>query len=417
MATLVLRNVKGTPLTNAEVDSNFSNLNSEKIERDGSVPFIGKQTFVQSGSARASFRLPEGSADPTIPEVGDIWNNAGTLKFRIAAGTTVDLVTTGGDNNFDGNVSVGGNLVVDGTLTVNGTVTTVNSTVVTVDDKNIELGSVTTPTNITADLGGITLKGATDKTFNWVNATTSWTSSENLDLASGRTYRIFNQLVLSATTVGPNVVNSSLQTLGTITAGVWNGTAIPFTHGGTGLTATPTNGQIPVGNGAGYTLATLSGTTNQIAVTNAAGSITLALPQSINTAAGVQFGSFGVGTAASGVTGEIRATNEITAYFTSDMRLKENVVPLANALDLVKDLGGYSFDWIDSHINERGGEDGFFVRKHDVGLIAQEVRDVLPEAVATRENGYLAVKYERVIPLLVEAIKELSAKVDRISHQ
>lgn len=417
MATLVLRNIKGVPLTNAEVDANFTNLNTEKIERDGSIPFTGKQTFVQSGSARASIRVPEGSADPTIPEIGDIWNNAGTLRFRIAAGTTVNLVTTGGDNNFTGNVGVGGNLVVDGNLTVNGTTTTVNSTVLTVDDRNIELGSVATPTNSTADGGGITLRGTTDKTLNWVNATTSWTSSENFDLVTGRTYRIANQLVLSATTLGATVVNSSLQTLGTISTGVWQGTPVAVGFGGTGLTATPTNGQLAIGNGTGYTLATLTGTANQITVTNASGSITLALPQNINTAANTQFGSLGIGTAASGVVGEIRATNEVTAYFTSDMRLKENIVPLTNALELVGELGGYSFDWTDAHIESRGGEDGYFVRKHDVGLIAQEVRDVLPEAVGERENGYLAVRYEKVIPLLVEAIKELKMQVDRLSGQ
>lgn len=202
MATLVLRNIKGVPLTNAEVDANFSNLNNEKIERDGSVVFTGKQTFVQSGSARASLRIPEGSANPTVPEVGDMWNNAGVLKFRIAAGTTVDLVTTGGDNNFTGNLGVGGDLTVGGNLTVNGSITTINSTVLTVDDRNIELGYVPSPTNITADGGGITLKGTTDKTLNWVNATTSWTSSENFDLIAGRSYRIANQLVLSANALG-----------------------------------------------------------------------------------------------------------------------------------------------------------------------------------------------------------------------
>lgn len=414
MATLVLRNVKGVPLTNAEVDANFVNLNNDKIERDGSVSFTGKQTFVQSGSARASLRIPEGSADPTLPEVGDVWNNGGNIKFRIAAGTTVELVTTGGDKDFDGNVRVGGDLTVDGNFVVNGSVTTVNSTVVSVDDRNIELGATASPTNITADGGGITLKGTTDKTFTWLNASTSWTSSENLDLIAGRAYRINNQLVLSATALGAGVINSSLQTLGTISAGVWQGTAIAPAAGGTGLTATPTNGQLAIGNGSGYTLATLTGTTNQVNVANTAGGITLALPQNIHTGATPQFASLGVGTAA-GVAGEVRATNEITAYFTSDMRLKTNIVPLANALELVNELGGYSFDWSDEHIQSRGGEDGFFVRKHDVGLIAQEVRDVLPEAVAERENGYLAVKYERLIPLLVEAIKELTDKVNRIS--
>ena len=415
MATLVLRNVKGIPLTNSEVDSNFSNLNTEKVERDGSVAFTGKQTFVQSGSARASIRIPEGSADPTLPEVGDIWNNSGILKYRLSAGTTVEIITSGGNNNFAGNIGIGGDLTVQGNLTVNGVVTTINSTVVTVDDRNIELGSVAIPSNLTADGGGITLKGATDKTFNWINASSSWTSSENIDLVSGRTYRINNQLVLSATALGNTVVTSNLQSVGIIASGVWQGSPVSAGFGGTGVSTIPANGQLLIGNGAGYVLASLSGTANQVSITNGAGTITLGLPQSIHTGAGVQFGSIGVGTAASGVTGEIRATNEITAFFTSDMRLKENINPLDNALELVCDIGGYSFDWTDEHIRSRGGEDGYFVRKHDVGLIAQEIRDILPEAVVTRENGYLAVKYEKLIPLLVEAIKDLNKKVELLS--
>ena len=86
-----------------------------------------------------------------------------------------------------GNTSVGGNLTVTGNLTVDGTTTAINSTTISVDDINITLGDTATPTNATADGGGITLKGTTDKTFNWVSATASWTSSENINLASTKT--------------------------------------------------------------------------------------------------------------------------------------------------------------------------------------------------------------------------------------
>jgi len=81
-------------------------------------------------------------------------------------------------------VNISTDLTVGGNLTVNGTTTTVNSTTVTVDDKNIELGSTGSPTDTSADGGGITLKGTTDKTFNWIDSTDSWTSSENIDLAT-----------------------------------------------------------------------------------------------------------------------------------------------------------------------------------------------------------------------------------------
>jgi hypothetical protein len=90
-------------------------------------------------------------------------------------------------------------LVLSGDLTVNGTTTTINSTEITIDDKNLVLGAVTSPTDAGADGGGLTLKGATDKTFSWIDATDSWTSSEHLDLVSGKVLKINGTQVLSAT--------------------------------------------------------------------------------------------------------------------------------------------------------------------------------------------------------------------------
>jgi hypothetical protein len=120
-----------------------------------------------------------------------------------------------------------------------------------------------------------------------------------------------------------------------------------------------------------------------------------------------QFNSVGVGTAGSTTAGEIRATNNITAYYSSDERLKDNVKVLSNALAKVLQIRGVEFDWN----NLKDPEDGYFVRKHDVGVIAQEIEKVLPEVVAVREDGIKAVKYDRIIPLLIEAIKELEAQV------
>ena len=95
--------------------------------------------------------------------------------------------------------ATGTSLVLSGDLTVNGTTTTINSTEITVDDKNLTLGSVATPTDAGADGGGLTLKGTTDKTFSWIDATDSWTSSEHLDLATGKVLKVNGTEVLSAT--------------------------------------------------------------------------------------------------------------------------------------------------------------------------------------------------------------------------
>jgi len=188
---------------------------------------------------------------------------------------------------------------------------------------------------------------------------------------------------------------------------------LPVANGGTGQTSY-TNGQLLIGNTTGNTLtkATLTGTANQVVVTDGAGSITLATPQSIGTASSVQFGSFGVGTAASGTTGEIRATNNVTAFYSSDKKLKENIKDVENALEKVCVIGSKTFNWTDDYIKEHGGEDNYFIQKSDFGVIAQDVQTVFPQAVRTRDDGTLAVDYEKLSTLAFGAIKELVKRIE-----
>ena len=135
-----------------------------------------------------------------------------------------------------------------------------------------------------------------------------------------------------------------------------------------------------------------------------------AMNQAVQTTNDVQFDSFGVGTAASGTTGEIRATNDITAFYSSDERLKENIVPLTGALDKVKALRGVSFDW--KELNEEEKSTVHSHEGHDIGVIAQEIQAQYPELVTERENGYLAVDYVKLTAVLLQSIKELDAKVE-----
>jgi len=114
---------------------------------------------------------------------------------------------------------------------------------------------------------------------------------------------------------------------------------------------------------------------------------------------------------------EVRAQGDITAFHSSDRRLKENITPITDALDKVCKINGVEFDWTDEHIEKRGGEDGYFVRKHDVGVIAQEVQDVLPEVVREREDNTLAVDYERMVALLIEAVKDLKKEVEELKQK
>jgi len=105
------------------------------------------------------------------------------------------------------------------------------------------------------------------------------------------------------------------------------------------------------------------------------------------------------------VSGEIRATGDVIAYYSSDERFKDNIQPIQDSLYKISKIGGYEYDWNDKQSTYEG---------HDVGVIAQEIHKVLPEVVTEREDGYLAVKYEKVVPLLIESIKELKQEVDDI---
>jgi len=131
----------------------------------------------------------------------------------------------------------------------------------------------------------------------------------------------------------------------------------------------------------------------------------------------VQADSIGVGTSPSGTTGQIRATDDITAFYSSDVALKEDIENISDPLESLKKLNGVLFNWKDSWIKKQGGEDGYFVRKKDVGVIAQEVEKVLPEAVAQRPDGIKAVKYDRLTCLLIEAVKVLTDKVEKLSKE
>lgn len=219
--------------------------------------------------------------------------------------------------------------------------------------------------------------------------------------------------------------NTSIVTLGTVTTGTWNATTIAINKGGTGLTSTPSNGQIDIGNGTGFTRTTLTGTANQVSVTNGSGSITLATPQDIATSSNVRFSSIGIGVAATGTAGEIVASGDITAWY-SDERLKTNVKIIEDALSKLVSLRGVTYN-----ANQLAESYGYSTKESHVGVIAQDVLAVVPEAVkpapfdtmhlnegvvSKSGENYLTVQYEKLIPLIIEAIKQLNDEVRVLKH-
>ena len=256
--------------------------------------------------------------------------------------------------------------------------------------------------------------------------------------------------------------SGNVSALGTVASGTWQGTAISNTYlatpsvtlGSTAVTlgstvatfagitlssptfvtpvlGTPSSGTLSsctgysAGSLSGGTLAagvlasslTSVGTLATLTVTaTIIGSVTGSAATFTSTSQNSQFNSIGVGTAGSTTAGEIRATNNITAYYSSDRTLKENIQDIPNALEIVNSIGGKTFDWTDAYLEAHGGDDGYFVQKSDFGVIAQDVQSVFPRAVRTREDGTLAVDYEKLVAIAFAAIVELKAEIDSLKY-
>ena len=109
--------------------------------------------------------------------------------------------------------------------------------------------------------------------------------------------------------------------------------------------------------------------------------------------------------------GDVVAAGDVVAYYTSDIRLKDNVEVIKGSLDKIDGIRGVEFDWNEEApgwARERG---------HDIGVIAQEVQKVVPEIVVERKNGYLGVDYKRLVPLLIESVKELKQEVEDLKKK
>jgi Chaperone of endosialidase len=568
--------------------------------------------WVVTGSGGQTYQLPD--ATTLSPGILYTFNNnqsSGTIVVKNNSSTTIATVQSGGfvtiillangsaagswdyHANIPSGTSWSTNTLSTGSAITSTQAVTGNTLISTVATGTAPL-TVTSTTQV-ANLNAATAGSAGSVT----NALTL--NNGGAGAASGTTYNGSSAITVSYNTVGasPLAGSTSLTTLGTVTIGTWNASTIAIGYGGTGTTVTPTNGQLLIGNGTTYTVASLgtstgisttvgagtltinntgvtsnvagtgisvsgatgavtitnagvtsavagtgisvsgatgavtitnsgvtslTGTASQVTVSASTGSVTLSLPstinvntsgnaatayglnvqssgsapgsnvvlrsdgngyvftnyinsntsnsenpsvsqvivtngsdnyyrkssissftsavqsnasgswgisvtgtssnitsytinQSVGTGNNVQFNSLGVGTAGSGTTGEIRATNNVTAYYSSDAKFKENIHDVPNALEIVCAIGSKIFDWTDAYLTTHGGEDGYFIRKSDFGVIAQDVEKVFSRAVRTREDGSLAVDYEKLSTLAFGAIAQLLERVEALENK
>jgi hypothetical protein len=253
--------------TSATTDTtNASNITSGTLP-NARLSSIPNSALANSSITVGTTAISLGSSSTTIAGLTSIDATVGSTSFfatptsptLFAAGTAVSIGASTGTTTIN-NAEV----VITGNLTVNGTTTTVNSTTVTVDDKNIELGSIASPTDTTANGGGITLKGTTDKTFNWVSATTAWTSSENLALASGK-----NLLMNGSTSGTITVAATAVAGTNTLTLPAATDTLV-----GKATTDTLTNKTINGSNNTITNVSLTSGVTGTLPVANGGTGVT-----------------------------------------------------------------------------------------------------------------------------------------------
>jgi hypothetical protein len=316
-------------------------------------------------------------------------------QVRITNTATSDSVGKGA-LTVKGGVGIGENLYVGGNTTYTGTVSIINTTQSTSTTtgsltvsggvgivKNLNVGGILTVTGLLDANNGATID----------NVQIGVTGDNEIDTSTG------NLTIDSAggtTTIDDNV---SITGIATVTGLLDANGGASIDNIQIGITG---DNEIDTSTG-NLTIDSAGGTTTLDDNVSVTGTLSVSSTLSVN-------GNSTLGNDSSDITtvnGELRVTQDITAFYTSDQRLKDNVIAIEDPLAKVLSISGNTYTW-----NEKSGKEG-----NDVGVIAQEILEVLPEAVTTRDNGYLAVDYHKIVPLLVEAIKELSAKVENLEQK
>jgi len=430
MASITLRATNGGPLTNAQVDANFTNLNTEKIERDGTIPMTGKLTLDTPVPANASVNFPSSATNPTSPVAGDVWNNSNALTFyNGSASVTFATVNSSGvlspnvsqiNATSDLTVDAGGDIILDA-----------DGGDVFLNDAGVTYGVLN---NNTGSAGNLVIKSSTNNAL----AFSTDGSTPKALLYGGVQGSYFS--TSAALTSGPAFTStvsagssSVFGSLGTVPSGgnmdykggfAHNvgfdsaaGAAGNFTVIGDGvnnggammLASTGGNGiefyTIPATGGTNQTISGNDMYTNhRKMVIDQNGRLT------VYGAVHVSGTGLAVGTSItpSGTNGRIDAAGDVVAFSTSDSRLKDNITNIPDAVNKVLAMNGVTYTWKPEFQSVHG------FTGNDMGLVAQEVEAVLPLAVRDRWDGYKAVRYDKVIAVLVEAIKELNARIEEL---
>jgi hypothetical protein len=364
--------------------------------------------------------------------------SVGTIGTGVWQGTIISPTYGGtGINNGSKTITLGGNLTTSGAFASTFTMTAATSVtfpasgrLVGTNDTDIVTNAMLVNDGITVNgvevkLGGIVTTPDNDTTYT-VSASAG-TGGAKIDLVAGGTGSGTDSITLvGGTNVTVTRTNADTITISSQDDDTKYSMSAETSTGGVNLRLTGTDtttDDVRFANGSNVTVTRTDGNTITISSTDttytAGTGVTLtgtsfSIGQAVATNSAVTLLSINLGAATGASSGQLRASDDIIAFASSDITLKENISLISDSLEKVKRLRGVTYDWRDSYIERKGGLDEIYMRKKDIGLLAQDVEQVLPEIVARRNDGYLAIKYDRVVALLVEAIKDLSEQIERL---
>ena len=402
-------------ITSASINSFSSSINDTikiKLNTDGVISGSSQVSYVGLSNIPSGIISSSAQID-TLFNIDGIVSGSSQINFTQLSAISANIISASTDsNNIDFTIT-GGSITAD----LKGGVVSGSSQVSYIGLSNIPAGIISSSAQIDALFnvdGLVSGSSQIDAT-----ATTNWSTGIKTQLNSNTVVSSSSQVsYVGLSNIPSGIISSSAQidALFNIDGLVSGSSQVNFTQlsgisngivsGSSQVTPLlPTgvvSGSIQILGGSNI----LSGS-NQSNITS--------INQNLGTSTtGVQFASLGIGTAPDAtyelkIAGDVAASGDIVAYYTSDKRLKDNIQPIQNALDKVNELGGYTFDWNEELQKARKG--------HDIGVIAQEVQSTFPEVVVERDNGYLGVDYQKLVPVLIEAIKELSAKVKELENK
>ena len=300
--------------------------------------------------------------DPTtglISIKGNVSMQDGTAKFLSSGGT---------------NIVFGNNLEVTGSIVTTGNITTTG----TINGLTFSTGIVSSSAQTIANLPTGTVSGSSQITYASISSIPAGIVSGSSQITYASISSIPSGIVSGSSQVSLGSASGNIalatQTTGDYVASLVQGTGVTITNN-SGENATPS----------------------------------IAIGQAVATSSNVQFNSLGVGMAASATAGRIDASGDVVAFSTSDKNFKENITPIENPIEKIRMISGNTYDW-KADMKEFHGFEG-----NDVGVIAQEIEAVLPQLVTTRETGYKAVKYDKLVALLIEGIKVQQNQIDNLT--